>query len=116
MNTLKALIKDLATYPKDMRLIFTKSFVNKNYYKHFGLMFMVSSVTFPLFYYEFHLLQAPTLFILFIGGFLGFAVGFVYEWYMAVFYDCLFDMIDVKMTSYGSLLAFLIGVLFVRIF
>jgi len=116
MSTLKELLKDLSTYPKDMRLIFTKSFVTENYYKHFGLMFLISAVTFPLFYYEFHLWQTPTLFILFIGGFIGFAIGFVYEWIMAVFYDCLFDMIDVKMTSYGSLLAFLIVVLFVRIF
>jgi len=35
---------------------------------------------------------------------------------MAVFKDCLFDMLDAKMTSYGSLLAFLIGALIVRIF
>jgi len=116
MNTFKALLKDLATYPKDMELIFTKSFVTENYYKHFGLMFIISAVIFPLFYYEFHLWQTPTIFILFIGAFMGFAIGFVYEWYMAVFKDCLFDMIDAKMTSYGSLLAFLIGVLFVRIF
>ena len=96
--------KNVIGYLTDVKYIFTKDFIPKNYHKHLGysLVLTIPSILVLIFFFD--LDDVGVLFQLFVGGFGAYAVNFLREWYYGKKYNAPWDQVDIHMGSYGGII------------
>jgi len=113
--TPKMLKQDLLSYFTDLKYFFKKEFIKKNYWKHFFLMFFTVVLSMPFLFFKMHFYQLPFIVAVVICGGFGYLTNFIYEWFMAIYKECLFDFKDVKFGSYGALIGGAVALLLLNI-
>lgn len=102
------LFKGVKRYITDVQHFFGKQFVLNNYHKHFFISLALTIPSMFILDRLFDLQDTGTFFHLFVGGFGGYFVNGVKEWFYSRKYNAPWDQTDIHMGSYGGVIGALI--------
>jgi len=103
--------KNVIGYLTDIKYIFTKEFIPKNYHKHLGYSFVLTIPSILALIFLFDLDDVGVPFQLFVGGFGAYVVNFVREWHYGKKFNAPWDQVDIHMGSYGGILGSAVAIL-----
>lgn len=102
------LVEGVKKYITDLQFFFKKQFILNNYHKHFFISLALTIPSMFILDTLFNLKDTGIFFHLFVGGFGGYFVNGVREWFYGRKYNAPWDQTDIHMGSYGGVIGALI--------